>query len=394
MPDYRQTFTRAKYYIMNDALSKMFAPLRRFYNEQTANDHESSLNTKVYNNLVIIAMAVTFLTIIQNIILDINWQTSAVTLVALAALTILYIINNKTRYRAISKLSFLVLAYTSLVYIWLQNGGFGGPIGIFFFAILVFSLFFLDEHRYFAIVMNLCAIAFALIFNYHYPELINGYSSIELQVLDYGISYVLLAVSIFIIARIITTEYRREEMQVRNQKKRLEALNLQLEKMAYYDHLTGVANRRLFMQQLSQKLSAKKLNNDGFCLIIADLDFFKKINDRYGHSIGDQVLKAFTQHITKKLDKNGFLARLGGEEFAIIVHSNNLRESRTIATTILNATRAIEVNSLKNEPVAVTVSLGLTMAKKGDTADTIMHRADDALYRSKNNGRNRFSVNK
>ena len=131
--------------------------------------------------------------------------------------------------------------------------------------------------------------------------------------------------------------------------------------------------------------------NTDLSLLMLDLDDFKKINDTYGHPIGDQVLVAFCQKCRNSIRGDDILARYGGEEFAIILPGANLKNAlkkgRQICDTI-SSVRYTTSNRQNADCLSITVSIGVAVLKKKDTAETIIGRADKALYKAKKSGKN------
>lgn len=162
-----------------------------------------------------------------------------------------------------------------------------------------------------------------------------------------------------------------------------------LEHELLIDPLTGIYNRRAYDRRLEEELQRFQRYHRIFSLLIFDVDHFKRINDRFGHSIGDSCLKEIINRIKPVLRKSDFLARFGGEEFVVIVPETPLKGAKEMAEKlrqIVEQTKFIH----KSEEVPITVSVGLTQTVPGDlTHDTVFSRADRALYSAKQSGRNR-----
>ncbi len=162
------------------------------------------------------------------------------------------------------------------------------------------------------------------------------------------------------------------------------------------DALTGLANRRAFDQQLSAGLSAMAAapHLPPPCLLMLDIDHFKHINDTYGHAFGDQVLKGVAQVLKSVVDPPAVAARVGGEEFAVLVPTLSLPQAESMAERLRIAVSATRVRRKDSDDVVarVTTSLGVASAQPGDTAHSLVDRADRALYVSKANGRDRVTV--
>lgn len=122
-----------------------------------------------------------------------------------------------------------------------------------------------------------------------------------------------------------------------------------------------------------------------------DLDHFKRINDNYGHLAGDKVLKIIASVLRKRLRGTDFIARFGGEEFVLLVPNTSLAVGAKLAETLRAAIEACPFH-FKGERVTITVSMGMTTFKAGEHSDLVLKRADQALYRAKNAGRNRVEL--
>ncbi len=161
-----------------------------------------------------------------------------------------------------------------------------------------------------------------------------------------------------------------------------------IEQISINDELTNIYNRKYYNTKVSEILSNYKRYNTIFSVLMYDIDDFKKINDNYGHMIGDKVLIDMSQLVKSLLRSNDYLFRVGGEEFIVIFSSTNLEDSKFVAEKIRK--NVSELNTLKNE--TITISIGLTEVKKNDTEDSIYQRVDNLLYNSKRNGKNKVSV--
>lgn len=161
-----------------------------------------------------------------------------------------------------------------------------------------------------------------------------------------------------------------------------------LEYFANYDSVTNTLNRSTFYSYLSNLIKVSKRYKKLFCLIMFDIDYFKRINDSYGHQVGDEILKSITAIIKKEIRETDLLARFGGDEFLILAPEINIKKGIIIAEKIR---KSIEINTLFND-IKTTISLGITEFKSEDTIDSIVNRTDQALYKSKSKGRNSCSV--
>jgi diguanylate cyclase len=157
------------------------------------------------------------------------------------------------------------------------------------------------------------------------------------------------------------------------------------------DPLTGVANRKFFDETLSRAISDANAHGEPFSLLMVDIDHFKTFNDNYGHQTGDQVLRLVASSLKQNVKGQDIAARYGGEEFAVVLPNTQLRSALTVADHIRRAAMSKELmkRSTGQHLGRITVSVGVATVHKGDTAQTLIERADACLYSAKRNGRNR-----
>jgi len=165
----------------------------------------------------------------------------------------------------------------------------------------------------------------------------------------------------------------------------------QVRREAVRDPLTGLANRRAFDERLAESLDDALLKLKTICLMMIDVDHFKEINDRHGHQIGDRILQFIASVLKKNFKGRDVVARFGGDEFAVIVEDAPLAGVTRIGEAIR---QQVEESYLKRtdtgEPLGtVTVSVGFDCVVPGDTQDSVLDRADKALYQAKQQGRNK-----
>jgi diguanylate cyclase (GGDEF)-like protein/PAS domain S-box-containing protein len=161
----------------------------------------------------------------------------------------------------------------------------------------------------------------------------------------------------------------------------------ELEKLALMDSLTGLANRRFIEMEMNSLFSEQGRYGMAFGIVFMDIDHFKSFNDTYGHDIGDRVLKTIALTFSNAARPSDVMGRWGGEEFMGILRGVDLGDLRTAAERIRSLVEKSQVR-VRDQSLRVTVSIGATLARKSDTSNSIVERADSLLYRSKENGRN------
>ncbi len=156
-----------------------------------------------------------------------------------------------------------------------------------------------------------------------------------------------------------------------------------LQDLAYTDSLTGLMNRRAFMDAMAREHAKVQRGQTHYCVAVADLDHFKRINDALGHAAGDRVLEAFASRVLACIRPGDVVGRIGGEEFAIGLPGVSQAEGLQIIERIRKLVAATPVN-WRGEPIMITVSIGLSRCKDADTSfEQVLLRADQALYEAK-----------
>ncbi|WP_456383284.1 GGDEF domain-containing protein [Hydrogenimonas sp.] len=174
----------------------------------------------------------------------------------------------------------------------------------------------------------------------------------------------------------------------RDYRKRYE-LEKRLERMSYTDTLSGLNNRRYFMAFLKKEIERSRRTGKSFSLLMIDIDHFKRINDTFGHPAGDLVIRRLADTFRDEIRKMDFPARIGGEEFAIVLPETDASNAMKVAERIREKAQNHPVDIPGNEPARFTVSIGVAAAGAESDETSLLKEADEALYRAKREGRNR-----
>lgn len=169
---------------------------------------------------------------------------------------------------------------------------------------------------------------------------------------------------------------------------RLRAQAQLLERQAYQDALTGLPNRRAFEERIGEELRNLYAGQGALSLAMMDIDHFKRINDQRSHAIGDEVLRRFAQVVGRACRSDDFLARIGGEEFVLLLPRLEQDEALAACERVRAAVEHSDLGQVA-QGLPVTTSIGVMQAVAGTSPDALMQAADAALYRAKHGGRNR-----
>lgn len=166
----------------------------------------------------------------------------------------------------------------------------------------------------------------------------------------------------------------------------------QLAEQAYHDDLTGLANRRFLIQHAHIELERIKRYHYPLSLLMVDIDHFKMVNDQHGHPAGDAILKQLSSLMRGALREHDLVARIGGEEFAVLLHETSLETAIIIAEKLRVTVEKNEFSISKNLAIPLTISIGIATAiEVGNDFEKLMQQADSRLYHAKSHGRNQTS---
>ncbi|MBF0265644.1 MAG: diguanylate cyclase [Gammaproteobacteria bacterium] len=190
--------------------------------------------------------------------------------------------------------------------------------------------------------------------------------------------------------------FHLEELEIRINKARdkiielklIEQQNKNLEKIASLDPLTEIRNRRSFREIIATEIKRSKRYQHPLCLIYFDIDHFKKINDSYGHRVGDEILIDVVKVVLHQLRDIDYLGRWGGDEFLILLSETSLMYADHVAQRICSEVEQYPFNKVDE----VSISLGVVEYKTNESIDALINRADTSLYRAKSNGKNKVML--
>lgn len=182
-----------------------------------------------------------------------------------------------------------------------------------------------------------------------------------------------------LVQRVKTMESASEQAEQKIEEQRQKAL---------LDVLTQLPNREAYNLRAAEEYERWQRYGRPLTMVVCDIDFFKRINDNYGHLAGDKVLRIIAKSIRKRLRKTDFVARFGGEEFVILMPETEQQQALGVVEGVREAIAGCPFH-FKDQPVSITMSFGISDFKQGDSAEQVFARADKALYQAKDQGRNR-----
>ena len=274
-------------------------------------------------------------------------------------------------------LSVLIIHITAITALFSSSSGFH----YYYFVVPALSGVLFDVSRKWqrvsASLYFLAATSLFLFFNYYQPN-----SFIEVSVQWFRVlhisSSVIAMIALFIGFSVLAVEIRKSRTD--------------LIQLATTDSLTGIANRREFIMRGAQEISRCKRYDGSLSLLLIDLDYFKRVNDTYGHAVGDMVLTRFVEIVKKQIRLVDFFGRLGGEEFGILTPESAEVPAYSFGERLRSSVQDMLV-SVDGSDIRVTASIGISSFRPGcDSFEALLSNADKALYRAKDNGRNRTEM--
>jgi len=284
---------------------------------------------------------------------------------------------------AVPYLSFVVfIAYS--IYISANDQYITGNITTYVMACLVLGTVYLLHPTHSIILFCLSFLAFCFFVSPMAPtaayQLLNLTNAFTMSVVSALLSIVMWKYS--------RTDFQ-QKIQIKNQKEHLEKANQELHQMAFYDSLTTLPNRRFFELILIKETALMRRKKHESCLIMVDIDFFKKVNDQYGHPVGDKLLIQIGELLSESIRVYDTLCRLGGEEFIILLPQTSLDEAVVVANKLLPAISS-KIFVVDNHSLSITASIGVSRLIRRADATLIEQytHVDKALYQAKQDGRN------
>lgn len=184
------------------------------------------------------------------------------------------------------------------------------------------------------------------------------------------------------------------EQRVQERTAALESSKLILQDMATHDPLTGLFNRRALEERVLHEVNRVNRYGEPLSVLMIDIDYFKKVNDSFGHAAGDIVLTAIARTLLETVRNTDTVARYGGEEFVVLLPMTGLHDAHALAERLCQRVAGSDINWGDGQLIRVTVSIGVSAASaSGNTSwDALIDAADAAMYAAKQSGRNRVSV--
>lgn len=343
------------------------------------------LSVRLYIVFFVVSASLSVVGLILGILFRMPfWMNIPHIIVILMCLVMPLILN-----RPIKETTKWVMYFGAIIYIpfvFFTNGGINGAAPIYLVMIIVFFAFHFSGKGLVLFVAGLnIYYVFLVIMSYMYPAFVVPYPDETSHLIDLIVAVVAVSVVLVLVAYYAYNGYKEERERVLDLMDELKEQNKILEERSIRDQLTKIYTRRHCLDKLTEELVSSESGDYSFCVLMVDIDHFKKVNDNYGHQFGDEVLKKVANGLDENIRDIDMVARYGGEEFILILTHVGAELGYETAERLRIVIEELE---FKND-IRVTVSIGLAVSEKNDTTDRIIDRADALLYKAKNSGRNR-----
>ncbi len=345
-----------------------------------------SLESRILIITALVGMLFSFTSAIGNYLLDAGIvPTLASLFMGFLTLYFFYLAYFKEKYILPAYGALFVLTLIFIPLLWIYNGGLSSSIPFFYLFDIVLSAILLNKLRYELVLGTQIVVLIALLsIAFYYPDAIIKYNSETALFIDKAVSLVVVSFIMFVMIIKIMQEYHQAIDKLKFAQEELKKSNDVLYKASITDDLTGLYNRGHIIKLLSG-LIERGSQPKGISIIMMDIDHFKKINDTYGHKVGDLVLTKISASIREHFRNTDFIGRIGGEEFLILMPDTKLEVACNRAE---NIRKYIEGLKWDYAQLHVTISGGIYDSSEYESCNTVLNNADIALYQAKSSGRN------
>lgn len=350
---------------------------------------QSSLEVKILTTALLLGVFVAIFSLLFNIYWEFEGSPIILCVVFLLVQAILlYLVIHNKNPQIISYIFILCIILAIIPGLWFVIGGVRGALPLYYILPVYVSAILINKKGYKFIFLIQLVVVLSLIFaETKSTNLIAVFPSTKAHIAAMTYALIILIFLISFMTRYIMLEYNRSISELKTIKSELEIANKHLLQTTHTDELTQLHNRRYIMKKLENIIINKRSNSPA--VIMIDIDHFKKINDQFGHNIGDEVLKTISSTLTSNLPQKTECARIGGEEFLILIEDTKKTDCYELSSNLCTLIENLkwDISGLKT-----TISIGLYIFNSNDSLEVILNKVDNALYNAKNSGRNKFVV--
>ncbi|WP_319415709.1 GGDEF domain-containing protein [Marispirochaeta aestuarii] len=333
-----------------------------------------TIEQRLYSILLIFCISLSVISIIGNLVAGFPLYLSIKWLLLVAAASASFVVDRIKSEAAEGMLFFyLFLVAVFLPYAFIESGGSNNnALGYTFLLVVSITYLFKGRTRVFLISLLVLVFPALLTIEYFFPALVRDYPRTA-QYIDRMIQVPVQLIAVFLVVLQFSKAYDRTHRELTD--------------LSITDKLTQLKNRACLDERISEELARFRRYGETFSVILTDIDFFKEVNDNFGHQKGDEVLKSFAGLVENNIRETDTIGRWGGEEFMIIIPNCSHRQGMGLAEKL----RALVEKHDFFKEQKITCSFGVTEVQPSDSPDDLLLRADQALYLAKQTGRNRVA---
>ena len=346
---------------------------------------------RIYNAGCFIAMVFCVIAAVESYVVGLSVYVVAANALYSATLAFLYYLSRITHRHGASRiLGIAMLVFLYMPAIWFFNGGSGSGIPYFIVMFISFiGVLTVEEGDTLrkrilpiaVLIVDICVVAGLIYAEYAYPQKIYVFPTRSAKYIDMASGMVIAVLGNYFILKAFVWQHYKDLGEIKIYSRRLEEL-------VQMDSMTSILNHSCIIERLGFEIEKAFRYNRPLSVIMFDLDFFKKINDTCGHQFGDEVLIAVARALKKCSRNVDIAARYGGEEFLLVLPETNAESALVVAERL----RSYLQELVLSRPVKITVSGGIAQYANGDSAHEMIKRADDLLYKAKDNGRDQICL--
>ena len=352
------------------------------------NNNNYQLENRIFKIILATAIILSFVCIIENIIsrfptqVNIKWILLIVVAVVISRALKLNLCIKQLRL-----IFFLFIIFAFIPYGWINSGGSSNNTIAYVFLVVICITYFFQGKTRSTLVYLLVAIFVALyLLEHYYPQFIMVHDP-KSQFFDRLIQIPLTLIVSYMLLKQFADAYLSEKKKNDKYSEELKRMNKELELLATIDELSDTYNRRTYNLKLKEILDQRQFANNDKYVLLFDIDYFKEINDTFGHIVGDEIIYQIGRIMKRIMPKTSFISRWGGDEFAIIFFGK-LEELKDYAMQLQKSINSIDLY----DNLYITISIGITKIQENDCNKDVFKRVDKALYKSKQKGRNQYNI--
>ncbi|WP_461205965.1 GGDEF domain-containing protein [Clostridium sp. DL1XJH146] len=352
-------------------------------------NNNDELKKEIFKIIIMSSVIISSICIIGNIIsgfpyvLNVKWV-----IVNILSIATLIDFKRNKEFNYFFQFCYFVFIICIIIPIgWLESGATSNAVAYIFLIMICATFLFENRQRFTLLILLIFVFIIVLSLKSYYPEMFNTYSE-KVHFIDTLIQIPLTLIGGYLLLKQFDSIYLKEKEIINNYSSKLQEANTKLEFMAKNDELSKLPNRRVFDDRLIQIFNGREHIKNDIYVVLFDIDHFKRTNDTYGHVYGDEIIKKVAR-ATEGIISIGdnIISRWGGDEFAIILFGN-LEEVELCLKELYIAIKGITLQNNEN----ITISCGITKIKINDNVKDVFKRVDEALYKAKEQGKNRYTI--